>query len=243
MKKLFSVIACIGALYFAGGLTSCKKDSKNDPVCRIGTISETDMSGPSPSTTLLSLSYDESGRISKLVAAGAGNFSKIFTYSGNAVHIVQSDAGGPQYVWDISLNNNGYPLTITEKDKLGAVLSTVTMEYTGNTLSRIISIYTPGTEDTTTYNFSGGNMTNTSDGVLATYYTDKSYQQGDYLKLIQIVNYGVEYIRNKNLIKSIVSGTDTENFTYEFDNTGKVTKLTLATGTSNISYDYTYSCN
>jgi hypothetical protein len=121
-----------------------------------------------------------------------------------------------------------------------------TYSYSANgQIQSITSQYNGKTPTVTTYQFTNGDATSSSDGISYTYYTDKPYAEGDYFQIVQLLNDGAYFLKNAHLLKSFQVGTSTVyNFTYTFDASGKITSFTMTStnnGTQIIDYDY--NCN
>jgi hypothetical protein len=118
--------------------------------------------------------------------------------------------------------------------------------YSGTQLQKSTYQYNGGAITTTTYTYTNGDLTGSSDGTstaVYSYYTDKTFADGDYLKLVELINYGGLYVKNAHLIKGFQQGSTVENFNYTFDNTGKITGVTATSGSTIENVTYQYSCN
>lgn len=243
MRKSFQlpvIAVCAVSLWT---FSSCKKN-ENDPVCKIKTISTINGS----SSSLITLTYNSDGKLSSVTNTGSGGGSSIlFTYSGNTINVIDKNTGGTTTgSKDITLNSNGKIGTVLEKDAAGVLESTTTYQYDGNNnLSSVTSTPVGSPQEVSIVTYTNGNMTSiTGSGGATTfdYYTDKSFQDGDYLKLVQYLDYGAFFITNNNLIKTYASSATPIMFTYEMDNTGKISKMTMTSTSSSQAYNYTYEC-
>jgi hypothetical protein len=70
---------------------------------------------------------------------------------------------------------------------------------------------------------------------------NKPAKAGDYFHITQFVE-GYQSIRNKNALKSILTGSNISNIDYPSDADGKITSLIL-TGSSSATLIYQYQCN
>lgn len=244
MKKLL-LFACTTLI--AGTLltiTSCKKND-DDPVCRLSTATNVSSSGNSA----LVFSYNTDGKLSQMVSTGASSYTRTFSYSGNTINIIQRDgANAIVQTSDVTLNNANKVVSIVTKSAAGTVTEMLNVDYDANgNASRIIAKYGSGTPDTSILTYSGGDLITITSGTsitTLTYYTDKAFQPGDYLYYTQMMQYGAMYITNQHMLKSYQnSGGTPSNFTYEYDNSGNVSKITLISGSTTESLDYTYNCN
>lgn len=244
MRKSFQLPVIAVCAFSLWTFSSCKKN-ENDPVCKLKTV--TTASGTS--TSLITLSYNGDGKISMAATTSAsGNSSTLFTYSGNTINVVNKDnLGITTGSYDVTLNSAGKIATVLEKDALGVLEETTTYMYDGNNnLSSVTNKPTTGTQTVSIVTYTNGNLMSFTSGTDVTsldYYMDKSFQDGDYLKLFQLLQYGAFFITNNNLMKSINTGGSSSSLaTYEMDNTGKISKMTLSSGGSNTTYNYTYEC-
>lgn len=246
MKKIIQLPVVALCAFTLWSTSSCKKKD-DDPVCRIKTISNTGSS----SSSIIILSYTADGKLSSVQSSGSSTYTKTFTYpASNAINIVEKDGSNTvTYTYDVTLNGSGKITSIIEKNGSGVLSYTTTISYDANgNASSITNTPASGTPSTTTATFANGNLTNLvsgSDITTIDYYTDKAFMDGDYLKISQMIQYGALYFTNKNLIKSFNNsgGSSTTNMIYEFDNSGKISKMTLTNGSSIDAYTYTYDCN
>lgn len=241
-KKLGLSVVALGGLLFT--IASCGKDDDKaaNPVCRMSSIVET----TDNETISRVISYDE-GKIASVATAGGDGSSKLFSYTSGMITIISKNKSGVVTGSDeVLLNEAGKISKITQKNAGGTTTGIQSYIYNGKgELSMNISTPVTGTSDTTTYSYSDGNVTvstNKGKNTLYSHYTDKAFADGDLLKLLQILNTGALAVENKNLLKSVISpeGSVTD-FTYQQDNMGKITRLTLS-GAANKNYSYTYDC-
>ncbi len=237
----------IGAIaLIAGALlsnTSCKKNEDDSPVCRITSMNTIDGS----SVSVISIVYDNDGRISTVTTTGSSAGSKVFTYSGNSINITEKTSSGVlENTYAITTNGNQNVTSVITKNNLGVTTETGLFEYDGNgKLSRATFQYGSGTPYVTNTQFVNGDLSlATSTGSVSTYsyYTDKAYADGDIFKIQQLISYGALYIVNAHLVKSITSDSDITNFSYDYDSDGKIIKATSTSGSDLTSNTYSYTC-
>ena len=78
---------------------------------------------------------------------------------------------------------------------------------------------------------------------IATYsYDDKPVQDGDALRLVELIAYGRAITKNKNLLKLVTDGVSTTNYIYEFDDKDRIIKFTISGGGSPTIYEIGYQC-
>ena len=219
---------------------SCKKSSSS-PSCKLITVIDQYNS----TTNTINISYNNDGKISTIQETGSSPFKKVFTYSGNLMMITTSNSSSVTSTDSVVLNSDGLISYSMVKDASNnKTVNTYT--YSGTQLLKSTYQYNGGTIQTTTYTYTNGDLTGSSDGsntAVYNYYTDKTFAEGDFLKLVQLINYGGLYVKNAHLIKGFQQGSTVENFNYIFDNTGKITGVTATTGSNIENVTYQYSCN
>lgn len=219
---------------------SCKKSSSS-PSCKLVTVTDQYNS----TTNTINISYNNDGKISTIQETGSSSFSKVFTYSGNLMMITTSNGSTVTATDSVVFNSDGLISYSMRKDASNNKTVYI-YTYSGTQLLKSTYQYNGGSITTTTYTFTNGDLTGSSDGsntAVYTYYTDKSLADGDYLKIVQLINYGGLYVKNAHLIKGFQQGSTVENFNYTFDNTGKITGVTATTGSNIENVTYQYSCN
>lgn len=219
---------------------SCKKSSSS-PSCKLITVTDQYNSN----TSAINISYNNDGKISTIQQTGSNPSTKVFTYNGNMMMITASNSGSVTATDSVVFNSDGLISYVMVKNASN-IKTVYTYTYSGTQLQKSTYQYNGGTVTTTTYTYTNGNLTGSSDGTntaVYTYYTDKTFADGDYLKLVQLINYGGIYVKNAHLIKGFQQGSTVENFNYTFDNTGKITGVTATTGSNIENVTYQYNCN
>ena len=227
---------------------SCSKNNSavtqtsNDSTCQIVTLKW--VQGTDSSTT--NLSYNSVGKLSK-TEDGQGSITT-YTYSGNQIFI--TIGGNPVYYDTTTLNNFGYITQFNvNSDPLKFASS---FFYNSDTVLSYTIFVSPltATPDTTTYQFTDGDLTNTvSDGITSnyTYYPDKSEQPADLTIYNQTVDKGALAYKNKHLIKTYSSNSISEEYTYTFDGSNKISTITdhyvNSQSSGTIIYYFTYACH
>ena len=254
------------SVVFLYALAGCKKDKDQGPPdsnCKIVTVA-LNASGTLVNYTL---SYNNDGKVSKIVVGDQMKTRVNFLYSTNEV--VREEFSDH---WDgqltahttMELNGMGLPVKVIEKDydyvpqgQPPKLLSTRTSTFDYNSKGELqsareifVTIFAPGSnyDRTTTYTWENGNVIKQQAGAEVadiTYYTDKAIQKGDYLTIDNFLTRGFMPFKNKNLIRSLKGGPVIMNINYEFDDQGKVKAGTLSgTGAGTTKeYRYGYSCN
>jgi hypothetical protein len=249
MKKINVVISALAISAAVFGMFSCKKnDSKNNATCKMTSAVITPADSSNAST--YNFTYNNDNKLSSIVVTGDNAFSKTFSYSGNTIKTTVKDGTGVVTgLEEIVLNNLNKISSITTEDATGAIKSVQTFYFDANgNAQKAIIVYASGTSDTSDFTFVDGNLLsikepNSSAVTTLSYYTDKSWASGDYLNFYQFSGYGSYYFINKNSVKSLSFGAYSNDFTYEYDSAGRITKVSMKNnGILVASYSYTYDC-
>lgn len=231
-----AMITLVAIVFFS----ACKKDKdeQNKPVCRIITAIPSSGAGNS-----FNMTYNNEGKVSTI---SSGNDITTIAYSGNTAIATTNTSGAFSSKRIINFNSDGLAINVKiEYDPAGTSWDNQLYEYSGTNL--IKATYTSssgGTPSVSVVTWSNDNLVSVSSGTSVStldYYTDKFSQTGDYLYLAQLVQ-GFQIYRTKNLLKSISSGTDINNFNYSFDADGNISSVTV-TGSTAVTYTYQYQCN
>lgn len=266
--KIKSLLNCI-LLLPVFIIASCGKDNNGptppaDKNCRIATIA----SKSGSTTTSYTLSYDNDGRVSKIVSDDFNKNRYHFNYApGLFTRDGYSDHWDGQLTSELraELNSMGLPTLITQKSydytPIGqppkhTATTTYTYEYNSQGELQLITkkdeyIDRPVSNTTSTiaYTWANGNAVKEEiTGIAAInyeYYADKSVQKGDPVAINSLMIYGINPIKNKNLVKSSSNGTTIINVNYDYDETGKIKTaiLTGSTAASSSEMRFQYSCN
>jgi hypothetical protein len=233
MTKL-KILAAAVLILAIGTFNGCKKSNDKKPDCKISALS-------SPaSTDRNTLSYDASGKLSRLISGGS--FTS-YSYSGSTTTVTTLDSGKFSSKTTIFSNDAGLAINVrTESDEAGTIWNNGFYEYNGEELVKSTGTSSSGGPAViTTYTWNNHNMVSSTTDTTTTvygYYTDKPRQTGDYFLLVQLIQ-GYEIVRNKNLLKSVSTST----LSYDFGSDGKITTLSVISGNSTTFLDYDYLCN
>lgn len=231
-------------------IPSCKKDNSNlQKQCHIVKLTYTNGSG----SHITNIKYDESGRPS-LITSDADASSKTITYSSNTVISINRNSsgtitGGSTVILDgnnkitnIRQNNNASGSDWDNYELIYDTEGNLTMEiytYSGSTSG-----------DTTFYTVKNGDIISLTDGTSYTetfgYYADMPYQHGDIFGIASLLQYGVEgYLKNAHLLKysSDNAGSPRAQVSYEMNEKGFISKVSLSNTPYPSSYSYEYECN
>ncbi len=243
MKNLFVVVPAIAFLFVF--TPSCsKKSAASAPNCQIVTI----MDSYNGVNTTYNLSYGNNGKISTIQNTSTTSpFTEVFTYSGNVIQIAETGTGST-FILSDSIEVNGAGL-ITYSRQIGSSADTTVYTFTydaSNDLLKSTMQTNSGSVTTNTYTYTNGDLTSSSDGASTTTYTytsGKPSENGDYIHIFQLFNYGAQAIQTAHLIQSVSSGSTIDNFNYTFDSSGKITSLTVTSGSTVETVSYQYQCN
>lgn len=220
-------------MIIALGAAGCSKSKSTDPVCRISQVT-------SPSNVTKEISYNKNGQLQQVIQ---GSSKHSFEYSGNRIVILQTVDGEFAQKQTVTVMANGLAESVrTEQDPSGTPWYNTLYTYEGEKLIRITMAYSNTSFTTvTTYRWENGNPVSYTQGsqtVSLAYFPDKAYD-----RQVDIADYSFwEYLRPKNLLKTIIVGPDRLNFTYNFDNDGKVVSKSIADGSRISTYNFLYDC-
>jgi hypothetical protein len=249
MKTSKTISAFFAAAILLAPFISCKKIiCEKEVKCRIVTISD-----ETPTRNILhAITYNNEGKIASLTSSGNPGIKKLFTYTGNTLMVKASNAAGQFSGRDsVTFDSRGRVINV----RLfftgnGANWINHKYEYNGDELLRLhqTSSTIPDIE-TFEATYVNGNMVRLGSPFAAytfEYYLDKKAQDGDFLNIDGIAQFGVSLYPHKNLVKSVNIGGPISNLiTYEFNADGLISKYTATGGdgdqTSTRSYQY--ECN
>ncbi len=233
----FLMIAAL-LVVVAGSISSCKKDKDKRPDCRIITITPT-------TGDAINVSYNEDGKIAALTQ---GTYSTTYAHSGNNSVSTTTNSGTFSNKQITTFNANGLTTNKrTENNVSGTVWTNEAYEYSGTELIKSTRTSSSGgAPEVTIYTFSNGNLASATTGAgtptTVEYFTDKSVQPGDYLLLTQLVQ-GIYIFKNRNLVKSVFSGSSITSFEYTFAADGSISAVKMTDGSTVMTYNLQYQCN
>ncbi|MBS1606534.1 MAG: hypothetical protein JST42_28010 [Bacteroidetes bacterium] len=231
------------------GISACKKHSpKQSNPCRIVAILDTIIRKGAELTTIETFSYDSAGRRLKYQETDStGGRTITYTYMGNLI-ISRPGAPGREFTDSVYVNDKGLPYRLID-DIPGQLNDNRTFTYddSGQLLSEIFAenngsfhVYSIDFE------YAGGDLMRETLGVNVTnysYYTDRPAADGDYTRISELRAYGIVLRRSKHLVKSDWSANFREDFTYTFDQSGKITSCTRVTEDFTEKLVYQYDCS
>jgi YD repeat-containing protein len=232
--------------------SSCgKKNNTSGTNCRIVGLSDNIGS----STSHVSFTYDDQGRLTSIVATGGNTpIKRVFTYSGN-IEMISETLLGVTTTDSIVLSSDGLP-EIDQLRTSGGTQTLSTYTYAGSEIQTVTNQSSP-VSTTDFYAWTGGNVTWSNVGINNAYSassiqyfydTTAPSQPGDYWQMIQLEGYGFTFIRNANLVthtNGIDNGDTTayQTFAYTFDSDHKITQLVMTYGMTVETITYQYSCD
>jgi hypothetical protein len=226
-------------------IISCSKnDSPAPPVkptsCRIATAT---YHGPAYTFTY-TLTYNDSGKIIKLLYDGPTAYVKTFKYSGNMIYMSLNAAGSNQATDTVSLN--GFGKIATHKEITSQSVYNTSFLYDAG--GQVISSTTQQDNNpavTTNYYFTDGDLTNTSSAAskdTIVYNPGKPVVIGNLDDFNQLIYYGSSYFTNKHLKQLYLSWPSHYDFTYSYDADGKIVNVESNDGSVSESFSFTYEC-
>jgi YD repeat-containing protein len=222
---------------------SCKKKNEETPTglsCRIITA----LDGPNT----YHFTYDSEGKLSSLHTVPTKQ-KFTYTYEGNITNMLVEIDGKFLAKFIITNNSQGFTTNIRRlANEAGTVWNNQSMEYNGTQLAKILYSTSNASSPVfaVNYTWKDGNIASQESGgsvIEYEYYTDKPAVAGEWRKYGELVE-GNHLFANKNCTKSIKNGGEVTSFTYEFDDAGKILKMTTTEpGNAVSSVQYEYSCN
>lgn len=229
MKKLLILpIAIIGI--FAFTINSCKKAKKE--TCKIQRVTQT-----GGSNDVYLLTYDDNFKLTKI---NNGSIEKNFFYGNNQKTILTTDGG--TFSSKVIITYNGQQQIInarTETNASGTNWENNSLTYSGGHPISLTTTSSSASSNTFNLIWENGNLIKVvpSSGTATNfdYYTDKDFQDADYLSLIYTLqSFGESLFINKNLIKKF----STQEINYNFNDKGLISSLSISPSISTLNIDY-----
>ena len=236
-----SLLYCGALLIILTQLPACSKKNSSSASsansCKLTGINLVTANG----LETCSIAYNGDGKVSTVVQSSSGSaLTATYAYSGNIIVMTTSGYTNGDVVTDsVVVNSDGLMLSDLMRNMFGA--SSTTYTYAGTEVASSIYQEAGQTPSATTYTFTNGDLTGTGpDETMA--YNDKPSAPGDYIQLIQLLNFAAPYIRTAHQCISSTANGVTSNYNYTYDSTGKITQLVM-TGSENATVNYSYDCN
>ena len=241
------IVACILCTLMLAATISCKKKGSmaNLNTLKIATVDKSQSGG---ARFHYRIAYDGYNNVDSIVIVGGGidtNDVSVekFTYIGSSFTI--TDENNNSYMVDANTNGQIIQVNLTD---------TLFMTYNGTEITQLAtkrpsSAYPYYITDTTTYNWSNGDIVSYSvHNVVDSYYYNigRSSQIGGALTIEDFLKYGRPYIHTSHLPEQLeFGGTWRELYLYNFDGEGRISQLMKVTnqaGSANdtVTYVYTY---
>lgn len=235
---------------------SCKKStSHTSNSCRIAVDYDTLFLPGGTETSSTRLFYDNEGRMAYTLFKSSNDSStRVFIYNDSSLvitptnplspydTIVTNGKGMPIRIKQIYVSNDYYDLAAYSYDAAGLLQSIAYSQAStsGANLRTATSTYKFVDGDCVSETYTDANGTSTT---TFTYYTDKPAQDGDYQRFQDLSRYGTVIIRNKHLLRSSQSGTYISDYSYTFDNTGRIVTATYRFNNEVFRHTYEYDCS
>jgi len=240
-----AIQALLITLSFIPALISCKKDSSHaSKHCRIIGIYDTVYEASGARATVTRIFYDNDGRIAyQNIKWSTDSAIRIFMYHDSSIIITSSNTRLSSDT--VHLNSKGVP-TLIKTGYSGPSSDSTSYSYDGAGLLTSSTSGNAYIKTTTTYTYDNGDCVKavTSDGdvFIYTYYTDFTTRDGDPRMFEDIYDYGVPTVRNKHLIRSYQYGNYVWQYSYTFDNAGRIETVVNRTDTYVAVRRYEYDC-
>ncbi len=234
-------------LFFILALISCKKDSSHAPHhCRIVAVYDTIYTSTGNGTSAIGISYDNNGRIAYENFREATDSSvRIFVYHDSTILVTSTSPRQPT-ADTVHLNSKGNPIMINFGERGYSLIEYTSYSYDGTGLLTSSTSGHNNSKTTTTYTYDNGDCvkTTSSNGEVInyTYFTDLTTRDGDPLAFQDIFGHGVPTIRNKHLVRSYQFGNFYAQYSYTFDNSGKIETVVYRCDTYVAARRYEYDC-
>ena len=234
----------------------CKKsNSHTSNSCRIAVNYDTLFLPGGTETAVNRIFYDNDGRVAYTQFNSSNDSStRVFIHHDSAIVITPTNLQSPTDT--IVINDKGLPVRIKQTYVANDYydLSNYSYDAAGQLQSiAYVQANTSGANlrtATNTYKFVNGDCVSSTytDGTGIsttnyTYYTDKPAADGDYQSFQSIGNYGMIIIRNKHLLRSSQSGSYVSEYSYTFDNSGKIATATYRYNNQVFRNTYEYDCS
>lgn len=251
LMKLLSVFAVFSLTLFSCGKDDVTPEPEPEVSCKITTLSVKEGNN----SQVVRISYNNDGDISQVVRP---EDKLTWTYSGNGFVFTKYNSSNQRLASSlVERNAQGKPIRITREEFGPAsqnLLRTETRTFVYNSRGEVIEINSVGVyasgetyiPSPQTMTWSGGNMvelvTGSSTQTLE-YYTDKPVQV-DFLWFSDFFSSGTPLFFNANLVKSMSDDFGIYNFSYEFDEDGKIEKMIASHSVlaDDVEISYSYDC-
>jgi hypothetical protein len=189
--------------------------------------------------------YNGTGQVSSLqIVSVLGTTQKTFTYGDSTIFVTTTVAGAKE-TDSVRVNADGFMLSDYNRNGSDSSVTTYSYDATGSLLySYSITNYSGPVQ--TNANYTNGDLTSMvsgSDTTTYAYNDDKLYMTGDYFQVVQLLNNPAPTIKNTHQLAAYTQGGIACTISYTYDNTGKISSMTLTKGTNAQTLGYQYSCN
>jgi hypothetical protein len=256
VRKTMIIFPVLLVLYL--WTVSCKKTPKPSSVktspftgCRISQIVQFGYD-TTTGKTVYQFIYNNDGTVAKIISPpqkGQDSFARVFTYKPNCIIVYATDNSLPYSKDSLLFDDNNRVVFIDHYTYNGSPQpNQVWDKYQYDNLGNMVlqTSHSNGASTTATYSWKNGDLQwNTSGTDFVDYYYDTTlYNIGNiFTRITDFVSYGRTVLPPSKHLRSysIEDGADSVIYTYQLDNTGKVTYLNISISLTPVT-EITYDC-
>lgn|GEM_PF-7117441 len=191
-------------------------------------------------TQNITFDYNSSGKIRSVTNYYNDGYTRTYIYSENTIVIDLSNQPGNNRKRTVTLNTEGLPENIHDDGYNDPTTwNNYAFEFEGKKCVKQIHTNSSGSNEESLLEWDGDNVGALTTGYTLEYYLNQPVQQADFLMLQYMVEYGLSPIQNANMVKSYTYGSVVP-FTYDYDETGKITTMNVNNGET--IWKYSYEC-
>lgn len=189
-------------------------------------------------------SYNSNNQLSVLkYSDNNSSYTRTFTYGDKL--IVVTTTGASPGIDSVFLDAAGKVSSIASHHSLNTLL-TFTRDNSGYVTQSTLS--SPNnTPIVTDFHYQNGDLQEMDLGSASftyVYFTDKASTIADLQAFSQWIQYGIVYFGNRHVTRSVaVGGVTQETLEYSYDANGKPTSVTVSSGGTSYTTQYTYDCH
>lgn len=239
MEKIALYAAALFPILFFSLSCSKKSSPASVPVCKLTTI----INDSGNEVDTINVAYGYGGKISSVsMKTPSASTARVFTYLGDLTLVYTTISNSPVITID-SIMTNSDGLMVSDLKLSGGDTTRTTFTYSGTQVQKIVTQNNSDPVITTTTTFVNGDLVSSSDGSSYVYDTGKPAAAGDYFQIVQLLATGVPFIKSAHQMVVYSTGSSLSNASYTYDNTGKITGLTVTSGALIQKYSVIYDCN
>lgn len=217
--------------------TSCKKETGKKESCRITKLTYN-------GALVYDIKYGDNEKISSIETM-PGNEKSSYKYEKDKTTITYTTNNNFDYRMIVTTNKNGFATNVRmEFDQAGTKWVNQAFTFDGNKVMKNDATEHNGGSATVNYTWANGNISalaEENDIIDYTYYTDQKFQPGEWRDIQQLLA-GYKIYEYKNLLESQVSGGKTTNYTYLFDDKGRIAQAKSTSTSVTYTFDIEYEC-